>query len=186
MVPIRRLPQLLSALPYGHCLYQFISSTSINIGYRIMMGNIGRRYSISLQSYILLVSSSLCIITSTFAQVSVNIPATVEQCWYPCKDDPNKNIPIPGTNCKLFYVCRNGEVTNSLSCESGMSFDKISGQCLNNLVTCVDPTCEPTLSPSVEPTISPSNSPSKSPTGKRYKYMCVLYLILQHSQLNIT
>ena len=146
-----------------------------------MMGNIGRRYSISLQSYILLVSASLCIITSTFAQVSVNIPTTVEQCWYPCKDDPNKNIPIPGTNCKLFYVCRNGEVTNSLSCESGMSFDKISGQCLNNnLVTCVDPTCEPTLSPSGEPTISPSDSPSKSPTGKTSN--CVYFILyLQHS-----
>jgi len=136
--------------------------------------NIGWRYSISLQSCTLLVSTlSLCIITSTFAQVSVDI--SVEQCWYPCKDDPNKNIPIPGTNCKLFYVCRNGEVTNSLSCESGMSFDKISGQCLNTyLVTCVDPTCEPTLSPSGEPTISPSDSPSRSPTGKRYKYLFVL------------
>lgn len=147
-----------------------------------MWSSIGCRYSISLQSYILLVSASIIIIctnTSTFAQVSVNIPATVEQCWYPCKDDPNKNIPIPGTNCKLFYVCRNGEVTNSLSCESGMSFDKISGKCLNTyLVTCVDPTCEPTLSPSGEPTISPSNSPSRSPTGKRCKYKCVLYLIL--------
>jgi len=102
-------------------------------------------------------------------------PTEEDHCWKPCAPpyDPDTNIPVPGTECNTFYVCRDGKVTNRLSCSTARSFDINIGACNHeSLVNCVDPTCppteipttSPTENPTESPTFFPSESPTKSPT----------------------
>jgi len=107
------------------------------------------------------------------AQIQINpgnvSPTEETNCWVPCRDTPDINIPVPLTECKIFYVCREGRVTNRLACSEDRTFDVNIGACNHaGLVNCVDPTCPPTdfptTSPTHNPTISPSISPTESPT----------------------
>ena len=82
----------------------------------------------------------LCWISSfTSTAQSFESPDGVSKCWEPCvSTPPNTNVPVPGTDCRVFYVCREGRVTNSLACTGGRAFDVSIGACNNiDLVTCI-------------------------------------------------
>ena len=95
-----------------------------------------------------LMASQLHIVS---AQIASGIGTTYAQpyCWIPCQDAPDTSVPVPDTDCKLFYVCRGGQVTNRLACAGDLAFDTNIGACNHaGLVFCVDPVCDPTFSPS--------------------------------------
>ncbi len=101
--------------------------------------------------------------------VTAQLISPSEYCLTPCMhtETRDSNVPVPGTDCKIFYVCRGGRATNRLACSDGRAFDVSIGACNHeSLVNCIDPTCPPSYSPTVTPSYSPSNSPSSSPTGK--------------------
>ena len=103
---------------------------------------------------------------------------TVEEyCWTPCLETPESNVPVPGTDCKTFYVCRSGRVTNSLACSDGRAFDVSIGACNHaGLVNCIDPSCPPSAFPTSSPSHSPTKNPSTSPTGTFCSVCCVDYI----------
>ena len=117
-------------------------------------------------------------ILCTTVSAQVVVPDNVAQCWFPCQETPNSNIPVPGTNCRQFYICRGGRPSNTVSCPDDLVFDVTISDCNDpDLVTCVDPTCEPTLSPSGQPSPTPTNPPSETPTGKIVKCTCLLDVV---------
>ena len=86
------------------------------------------------------ISLVLCWISSfTATAQSLESPDDVSQCWEPCvSSPPNANVPVPGTNCMVFYVCREGRLTNTLACTGGRAFDMSIGACNHiDLVTCI-------------------------------------------------
>lgn len=120
----------------------------------------------SIGSILSLVLVAACTVSAQFH--SPDTSATeLSRCWVPCLDTPDINVPVPDTDCKVFYVCREGRVTNRLLCSGDRKFDVNIGACNHaGLVNCVDPSCPPTDFPTVSPTFNPTVSPTVSPTGK--------------------
>ena len=108
-----------------------------------------------------------CGVSAQLFNPGYNSATEETSCWVPCKDTPNTNVAVPLTECKIFYVCREGRVTNRLACSDGRAFDASIGACNHeSLVDCADPTCPPTYFPTISPTFSPTVTPTFSPTGK--------------------
>eukprot|EP00585_Thalassiosira_rotula_P010893 CAMPEP_0196140386 /NCGR_PEP_ID=MMETSP0910-20130528/7307_1 /TAXON_ID=49265 /ORGANISM="Thalassiosira rotula, Strain GSO102" /LENGTH=661 /DNA_ID=CAMNT_0041401237 /DNA_START=34 /DNA_END=2019 /DNA_ORIENTATION=+ len=99
-------------------------------------------------------------------------PTAETHCWTPCQTTPpDTNVAVPDTNCKLFYVCRQGRVTNRLTCSEGRLFDSNIAACNHEgLVECIDPRCPPTARPTRSPSVSPTEFPTEFPTESPTKF----------------
>ncbi|KAL7541481.1 hypothetical protein ACHAXR_010960 [Thalassiosira sp. AJA248-18] len=157
------------------------------------------RNSFMIGIYQSVVAILICLVVALFQTCAVSAqligsdylsPTEGGNCWVPCKDTPNGNVAVPGTECEIFYVCREGKVINRLACSGGRAFDsKIQACNHKNEVICVDATCSPTLNPSeqptytptysptVSPTVSPTKSPTVSPTGKKMHCDIILFFL---------
>ncbi|KAL3811666.1 hypothetical protein ACHAXA_002760 [Cyclostephanos tholiformis] len=82
------------------------------------------------------------------------------------------SVPVPLTECKHFYTCKDGTITSTLSCSEGLVFDVSLGACNYAAdVRCVEPTCVPTFKPT---TVDPTKSPSESPTLSQVSALSVV------------
>lgn len=72
-------------------------------------------------------------------------------CYTPCENNYSGEEAVPGTDCKLYHVCFQGEIRQRVRCGEDMLFNPYTKYCdYKWLVRCdLEPTCPPTLSPSI-------------------------------------